>query len=248
MGTPVSPQNDSQLPDAEKTEDLQSLSHEGHRARLLERFLLNGISSLHQHEILELLLTYAIQRRDTKPVAKALIAKYKTITAVINTPVDELKAIDGVGPRAASLFPLVKELIAYCLKEKYERQSVVTHRKDVEEYLRFCFGQRRDEYVAGLYLDNANHVIQTELIAEGTVNQCIVYPRTIIDKALRCGAASIILAHNHPGGGINPSESDWLMTDRLIAIGKLLDIPLLDHIIISQQKVVSLREMPRWPR
>jgi DNA repair protein RadC len=223
-------------------------AHQGHRSRLLERFLNSGLKALHQHEIIELLLTFAIPRRDTKPIARILLAKYKTVSALLNAPVDELKEIDGIGERSASLFPFIKDLMAYCLKEKYENQSLISHRKDVEEYLRFHFGFRKDEYVASIFLDNANHVLQTDIIAEGTVNQCAVYPRTIIDKALRCGAASIILAHNHPGGGLNPSEADWVITERILTVGKLLDIPLLDHIIISRHKVVSLREMPRWPR
>jgi DNA repair protein RadC len=124
----------------------------------------------------------------------------------------------------------------------------MTHRQDVEEYLRFYFGQRRDEYVAALYLDSSNHILQTTIIAEGTVNQCAIYPRNIIAQALRCGAASIILTHNHPSGGLTPSEADWLITERMFTIGKMLEIPLLDHIIISHCRVSSLRDLPRWPK
>ena len=124
---------------------------------------------------------------------------------------------------------------------------MIGHRRDVEEYLRFYFGRRRDEYVAALFLGNRNQVLETEVIAGGTVNQCAVYPRTIMEKALHYGAASIILAHNHPGGGLRPSEADWILTERLFAICALLEIPLLDHLIISQQEVVSLKEFPRWP-
>lgn len=247
-GKSASSQNDSQPTISDIQDENRMLPHDGHRARLLDRFVKNGISALHPHEIIELILTFTIPRRDTKPLARQLTDKFKTITAVINSPQDELKSIDGVSERSAGLFLLIKELIGYCLKEKYEHQSMISHRKDVEEYLRFYFGQRRDEYVASIYLDNANHVLQTDIISEGTVNQCAVYPRAIIDKALRCSAASIVLAHNHPGGGLNPSEADWLITEKLITIGKLLDIPLMDHIIISPIKVVSLREMPRWPR
>lgn len=248
MGINASPKNDSQQQTASKKGEEQILSHEGHRGRLLDRFITNGISSLHPHEIIELLLTFPIQRRDTKPIARDLMNSFKTISAIINSPQEDLKKVNGITARSAGFFLLIKELIAYCLKEKYANQSIISHRKDVEEYLRFHFGQRRDEYVASIFLDNANHVLQTEIISEGTVNQCTVYPRTVIDKALRCGAASIILTHNHPGGGLNPSEADWLITERLITIGKLLDIPLMDHIIISPVKVVSLRELPRWPR
>ena len=220
----------------------------GHRLRLLERFSRSGISSLHPHEILELLLTYPIPRKDTKPIARKLLDHYKSISAVLNAPVEELMLIEGIGYRSACLFPLLREIIAYCLKEKYEKQEIISHRKDVEEYLRFFFGQRRDEYVAALFLDNANHVLKTDIISAGTVNQCAVYPRTIIERALRCSAASVILAHNHPGGGLTPSEPDWIITERLFAVGKLLEIPLLDHIIISRHKVISLRDLPRWPK
>lgn len=248
MGNVDLPNNDSLLETADKQNERLVFAHDGHRARLLDRFVNNGISALHPHEIIELLLTFTIPRRDTKPVARSLLTKFRTITAMLNASPNELKAVEGIGERSAGLFTLLKELINYCLKEKYEHQSIISHRKDVEEYLRFCFGLRRDEYVACIFLDNANHVLQTEIISEGTVNQCAVYPRTIIDKALRCGAASMVLAHNHPGGGLNPSEADWLITERLISIGKLLDIPLMDHIIISPHKTVSLRELPRWPR
>lgn len=247
-GKSASSQNDLRPTISDIQNDKMLLPLDGHRARLLDRFVKNGISALHPHEIIELILTFTIPRRDTKPIARQLLGKFKTITAVINGSLDELKSIDGVGERSAALFLLLKELIGYCLKEKYEHQSMISHRKDVEEYLRFYFGQRRDEYVASICLDNANHVLQTDIISEGTVNQCAVYPRAIIDKALRCGAASIVLAHNHPGGGLNPSEADWLITEKLINIGKLLDIPLMDHIIISSARVVSLREMSRWPR
>jgi DNA repair protein RadC len=134
-----------------------------------------------------------------------------------------------------------------CLKEKYREQPLIAHRTDVEEHLKFHFGLMREEYVAALFLDNGNRVLNTEIISEGTVNQCAVYPRTVIELALKRGAASIILAHNHPGGSTTPSEADWDITKRLFDIGKLLEIPLLDHIIIAKETAFSLRELSRWP-
>jgi DNA repair protein RadC len=220
---------------------------EGHRGRLLERYGASGLEAFHAHEILELLLTLVIPRKDTKPIARELLRRFQTVSGCINASEQDLKKVNGIGERSARLFPLLRDIMAYCLKEKYEKQSVISHRRDVEEYLRFHFGMRRDEYVAALYLDNANHVLETSIVAEGTVNQCAVYPRTIIERALRCSAATVLLAHNHPGGGLNPSEADWTITERLYTIGRLLEIPLLDHIIISHQKVVSLRDLPRWP-
>jgi DNA repair protein RadC len=219
----------------------------GHRARLLKRFEESGISALADYEIIELLLSYAIPRRDTKPIAKKLIGSYKTLRGVINAHPDELKSVEGIGPRAALIFPLVKEILSYCLKEKYQRQEVMAHRRDVEEFLLFQFGLKHDEYVAALFLDSGNHVLTTDVISEGTVNQCAVYPRRIIGQAVRCGAASIIMAHNHPGGGKNPSEEDWQITERLFQIGKLMEIPLLDHILITGEEAFSWREHSRWP-
>jgi DNA repair protein RadC len=223
------------------------LQREGHRVRLRKRFLENGIGTLHDYEILELLLGYTIQRKDTKQIAKVLLKEFKTITGVLNADTDDICAVEGVGKNTAQFFPFFRELIGYCLGEACHKKSVVANRRDVEEYLRFYFGSRTDEYVAALFLDNGNRVIAVEIIAEGTVNQCALYPRTVIEKALRFHAASIILAHNHPGGSPTPSEADWSITVKLFRIGKLLEIPLHDHIIICSDAVISLRELSRWP-
>jgi DNA repair protein RadC len=219
----------------------------GHRDRLLERFEKNGLSALSDHEKIELLLTYVIRRRDVKPAAKRLLGAFSTINGVLSASAHELMSIGGIGPSSAQLFHLFKEIMEYCLEEKYSRQSIITHRGEVEEYLRFKFGLSREEYVAALFLDSAHHVLAFETLAQGTVNQCAVYPREVVSRALRHHAAYVILAHNHPAGGKTPSEDDWAITRRLLEIGKLLDIPLLDHIIITDEATVSLRESPRWP-
>ncbi len=224
-----------------------SLGNAGHRERLLERYIKNGAGALHPHEIFELLLTFTIPRRDTKRIARRLIDKYRTVGAVCNAPFDELLGIDGIGRKSAALLALVRDILAVCLKERYEHSSVMAHRDDVQSYLRFTYGHRRDEYVAALFLDSANHVIETSIVAEGTVNQCALYPRTVFGKAFNCGAASLIIAHNHPAGTPEPSESDWLITERLLTAGRMLDLPLLDHILVCRDRVISLRELPRWP-
>jgi len=220
---------------------------EGHRGRLLERFEKNGVTGLHDYEIVELLLSFVILRRDVKPIAKQLLGRYRTIGAALNAPASELMKIDGIGKRAAQLLAFFRDAAAYCLREKFENQSVIAKRSDVEAYLRFQFGMKRDEYVAVLYLDTGNRCIGTEVVAEGTVNQCAVYPRSIVERGLSRGAAAMILAHNHPGGAAAASKADWNITSRLHAIGKQLDMPLLDHLIISGDTVVSLRDFPQWP-
>lgn len=231
---------------SEKTTGI-AVSEKGHRTRLRERYRKNGIDALHPHEMLELLLTYAIPRKDTKKLARALISRFKSISGVINAPVNSLAAVEGIGSASAELLTLVRDMLAWCLKERFEQGSAIAHWKDVESYLRVYFGNRSDEYVAALFLDVGNRVLQTEIIAEGTVNQCTLYPRVVFEKALQFRASSIILAHNHPGGTPVASESDWMVTERIFSAGKLFDIPLLDHIIICPDAVVRLRDTERWP-
>ena len=225
---------------------MQKHPNSGHRGRLLDRFEKSGIGALSEHEIVELLLTYVLPQRDVKPIAKHLLETFATVNGVLNALPDQLQATVGIGPRAAHLFVLIKELLSYCLREKYRKRPLISHRGDVEEYLRFQFGLKRDEYVAALFLDTGHNVITTDIIAEGTVNQCAVYPRGIIERALRNGAASFIMVHNHPAGCKEASEADWAITKRLYAVGELLEIPLLDHIIIAGESACSLREHPRW--
>ncbi len=230
-----------------RTSAVDASAFRGHHLRLRERYLKTGIDALHPHEVLELLLTYTNHRKNTKEIARKLIDRFKTVNAVCNASCEELQEVGGIGRKSAALLVLIRDLLAYCLKERYDRSSIIAHRNDVESYMRLYFGFRSDEYVAALFLDTSNHIVQTEIVAEGTINQCAVFPRSIIEKALRYRAASMIIAHNHPGGTPTPSEQDWQITERLFSAGKLLDIPLFDHILICSEKVVSLRDLPRWP-
>lgn len=222
--------------------------YHGHRARLRERFSRGGIASFHDHEILEFLLTFVLPKGDTKPVAKRLLTRFGSVSAVLGADAEQLTEVKGIGERAAMLVTLVRELAAYSLREQVHQRCAFTSRRDVEEYLRMAFGGRRDEYVAVLFLDTANRILSAEVIAEGTVNQCVIYPREVVRKALAAGSSGMILAHNHPAGTLQPSEADWALTNKLHEIGRLLDIPLLDHLIVCRDQVQGLREMPRWPK
>jgi len=221
--------------------------NEGHRERLLERYRKNQLSALQDYEVLELLLTMIIPRRDTKPMAKQLLNRFKTISAVLAADSRELCEIDGIGERAATLLHFIRDTGSFCLQESFTGKSFVTSQEDVREYLRFHYAHLREEYAVALYLDNRNRVIHTEILAEGTVDHCTIYPRKIFDKAFRLGGAGVLLAHNHPGGSVTPSEADWNITARLFQAGKLLDIQLVDHIIVADGQIVSLRTMNQWP-
>ncbi|MBD3420722.1 MAG: DNA repair protein RadC [Chitinivibrionales bacterium] len=220
----------------------------GHRTRLLQRFQQGGIQAFHDYEILELLLTYAIPRKDTKELAKSLLRHYKSLSGVLHAEPAQLQHFEGIGARAAHLFILMKEVMAWCLHESYDKRPIIAHSNDVRDYLRFHYGHRGYEYVAALFLDNAHAVIATEVIAEGTANQCVIYPRAVVESALKNKAAAFLVAHNHPGGTLNPSVADWKITRRLFQIGKLLDMPLLDHIIICKTATVSLKDHVEWPK
>ncbi len=219
----------------------------GHRSRLLDRYAKGGLPALQNYEILELLLTRIIPRKDTKPMAKALLKRFKTVSAVLAADPRELEEIEGIGSHASLLLRFIREISGYCLQEEFYRKSYITSQHDVEEYLRFHYAHLPDEYAVALFLDNRNRVIHNEIVAEGTVDHCTIYPRKIFDRAFRLGGAGVLLAHNHPGGSAVPSEADWKITARLFEVGKLLDIDLLDHIIVADGVVVSLRGMTQWP-
>jgi DNA repair protein RadC len=214
---------------------------------LLEKYTDRGLSAFSDYEVLEFLLTFSLPRIDTKPIAKDLLARYGTVSAVVNAPLDELREVKGVGQRSAVLLTLVKDVMAYCLREGVIDKPVITQRSDVENYLRSRLSESRNERVIALYLDNGNRVLGDEIVAEGTVNRCVIFPRTVMEGAMKRSAASFILVHNHPGGTAAASEEDWKTTERLYNAGKQIDIPMLDHIIISKDKAISLREFKRWP-
>ncbi len=203
---------------------------------------------MHTYEILELLLTYAIPRRDTKPIAKRLLKKFGTLHGVLQADPGELTKLEGLSSKSAVFLLLIGDIIGHTLHEKYTQRSFIGHRRDVEAHLRYTYGARKDEFTAAVFLDGAHSIIKTEIVAQGTVNKCTIYPRTMVEKAIRCGAAALILAHNHPGGTTSPSPNDWNLTYKLREILSTLEIEMLDHLILCRDKVVSLREMPEWPR
>ncbi len=219
----------------------------GHRSRLLYRFDKGGMDALQDYEILELLLTLVIPRKDTKPIAKALLSRFKTISAVLAADSRELQEIKGIGETVSVKLQFVRELSGFCLQEEFHKKDFIQSQSDVEEYLRFHYAHLRDEFAVVLFMDNRNRVVKTEVIAEGTVDHCTIYPRKIFDRAFRLGASGVLIAHNHPGGSKTPSSADWNITSRLHGAGELLGIDLLDHIIVADGNVVSLRSLVQWP-
>jgi DNA repair protein RadC len=209
--------------------------HEGHRKRLRERFLKSGLAGFHDHEILELLLTYVIPKRDVKPIAKDLLDKFgNNLAAVFDAPVEELRReVKGIGERAALLIGLVPRLFESYQSSRWVRQETFASTQSAVSFLRASLGTQRNEVFCVLALDSLNRLIALEHVHRGSVNRTAVFPRMVAEASLKHRATAVILAHNHPGGSPMPSAADRQLTRKLKGILGELDIVVHDHIIIA---------------
>ena len=215
--------------------------HDGHRKRMLSKFLEYGIDSLHPHEMLEILLYYAIPRRDTNPLAHELIRQFGSIRAVFDAPYEELLRIPGVGPSAATLIKMIPQMARVYLQEEKDIH-IIRHLDDLIDYLKPKFIGRTRETLYVLCLDSKNKILACVQTNEGVVNFASVSTRRIAEIALKHNAAAIVMAHNHPSGSALPSHADIDSTRSIQQFCHGLDIPLLDHIIVADNDCVSLRE------
>lgn len=216
--------------------------YEGHRKRLRERFINSGFDGFHDYEILELLLTYAIPRKDTKPAAKALVSKFKTIQNVLDASIEELADVEEMGENSAIFIKIIRETIAEYFREKAIKQRTFTKLDELIDYLKAVIGCNSNEIVYILYLNSKNELIHAEKLSEGTVSEAVAFPRRIVEDALKYKATSVILAHNHPGGAPEPSENDDRLTDAVRNALKIVDISLQEHVIIAEDGYFSYRK------
>jgi len=217
-------------------------ANRGHRKRLKAKFETSGVAAFHEHEVLELLLTYAIPRRDVKPLAKALLKRFGTLRRILDAETQELQGVTGISGHTALLFRLVKELAALYLKQRAMEKKQVTCTTELLDFCRTALGGKKDEEFSVLYLDAQNRIIEFETIQKGIVNQAVVYPRQVLESALKKKASAIILAHNHPSGQVRPSDADIRLTRTIQEIARMLDIIVHDHIIIGEDRFFSFRE------
>lgn len=215
---------------------------EGHRERLREKFLSSGISSLHDYEVLELLLTYAIPRRDVKPVAKGLIKRFGSVRSTLDASIEDLTSVAGVGSHTASLIHLAKGLMTLYLKEELTGREVLSAPAKVLDFLNVTLAGERVEKFIALYLNSKNELLSVVTLHEGTINQTVVYPRKVIEEAFRHNARSVIFVHNHPSGDPKPSRADRHLTDDLVRAAKAVDIIVHDHIIIGRNSHFSAKD------
>ena len=216
---------------------------EGHKERLRKKFQQDGLSAFLPYEIVEFLLGFVIIRKDTKPIAKALIERYKSISAILDAPVDALAAVEGVGERSAELIKFLKELITFYLHEKVENTvHVCSSPQAVVDYFITYYGGKPFEEFAAVFLASDNAVIASELYQSGTVNYSHVYPRNLIADMFRHNAVGLVLVHNHPSGSLEPSKADIALTRSMKEICERLNLNLIDHIIIAGKTFTSLKE------
>ncbi|MCE5281477.1 MAG: DNA repair protein RadC [Deltaproteobacteria bacterium] len=216
--------------------------NQGHRERLRERFRTVGLEAFHEHEVLELLLSFAIPRRDVKPLAKDLLRRFGSLREVLDADPEDLQQVRGIGSHASTLLKLAKSVAALYLKQRARQKTPVTCTRELIDFCRTALGGKRDEEFCVLYLDAQNQLIEFETIQRGIVNQAVVYPRQVLEGALKKKASAIILAHNHPSGHVRPSDADIRLTRTIQEIAKFVDILVHDHLIVGEGSVFSFRE------
>lgn len=213
-----------------------------HRKRLREKFLKAGAEGLHDYELLELLLTYAIPRVDVKPASKALMKRFGTLNALLDASQSELESVNGVGAASAILIRLVKELFAAYFEERMQQKDVLSSPGAVVDFARVKLAGLPHEAFMVIYLNVKNRVIDHEVLQEGTVDRAIVYPRQIIKSAIDHHAAGLILSHNHPSGDPQPSQEDKHLTRAVVEAARTVEIRVLDHIIVGKNGYFSFQE------
>lgn len=213
---------------------------DGHRRRLRERFLRAGLDGLQDYEAIELLLTYAIPRRDVKPLAKELLETYGSLEKLLDATPADLLDRHGMGPSGTTLVLLIRQLCSKYLEQKIRDVDVLDSSAATERFLRMKLGGGRKETFMVIFMNSHNHVLDFQVFP-GTVDRAAVYPREIAEKCLRTGATAVIAAHNHPSGICMPSDGDLQTTRRILAALRTINVGLVDHLIVTPTACLSLR-------
>lgn len=215
--------------------------HDGHRKRLIGRFLSEGLDSFSPHNVVELLLFFGVPRRDTNEIAHALLDSFGSLSGVMDAPISELKEIPGIGDNAAALLKLIPQLARAYMSDK-ENDICLNTTEKAGQYLLSRYIGRTEETVFMVCIDSKCRVTGTTLLHHGSVNAAEVNIRKIVATALKYNAVGVIIAHNHPGGVALPSNEDLVTTERIRAVLEPVKIQLVDHIIIADNDYVSLAD------
>lgn len=212
---------------------------DGHRNRLRKRFLKSGAEAFSEHELLELLLTYSIPRKDTKSVSKDLLSAYGSLHDVLNASIEKLLMVHGVGETSAILIRLVRDFYKPSIYSSPNKRTELKSTASAVDLLRAEFATAMEEKFIAVFLDVNSKILNISTLSVGTIDRATVYPRKIAEEAIKIGAAAIILAHNHPRSKPEPSQADKLLTKQLFISLLPLGVEILDHIIIGENEYYS---------
>ncbi len=213
----------------------------GHRSRLRERLLKGGAEALADYEVLEFLLFAGMRQGDTKPVAKALLKRFGSLSAVLNADPAALKQVKGIGDSSAAALKSVAIAARRMARSEVIDKPVLGSWQSLMDYLAIDMAHLTVERVRVLYLDTKNRLIDDHHVGDGSIDEASIHPREVIRKAMDVGASALILVHNHPSGNPEPSRADIQVTKQIAEAGRLLGVIVHDHVIVGREGHVSLR-------
>ena len=217
--------------------------HEGHRQRLRDRFLLDGLDGFAPHEVLELLLCYAIPQKNVNPLAHALLDHFGSLHGVFEASPEDMQRVDGIGPYAAAFLSLMAPLGRRIELSRMGQKPRLQNHREAQAYCISLLSGLRHEHFYLLALDAKLHLAGAALIGKGSLSEVPAYPRLAVEAAIKHNAHSVILCHNHPGGSLEPSDADLHTTFRLVEVLSGIDVSVMDHIIVAGEKAGSMVQM-----
>ena len=221
--------------------DAGKIAGKGHRARLRERLLKGGAEALADYEVLEYLLFAGMRQGDTKPVAKALIARFGSLAGVLNADPSALQQVKGVGETSAAALKSVSIAARRMARSELTAKPVLSSWQALLDYLAIDMAHLTKERVRVLYLDSKNRLIDDYHHTDGSIDEAAIHPREVIGRAMDVGASALILVHNHPSGNPEPSRADVQITKKIAEAGHHMGVQVHDHVIIGREGHVSLR-------
>ncbi|MEL6737517.1 MAG: DNA repair protein RadC [Pseudomonadota bacterium] len=221
--------------------DAGKIAGRGHRSRLRERLLRGGAEALADYEVLEYLLFAGMRQGDTKPVAKALLARFGSLAGVLNADPGALQQVKGVGETSAAALKSVAIAARRMARSEVVDKPVLSSWQALLDYLAIDMAHLTKERVRVLYLDAKNRLIDDHHHADGSIDEAAIHPREVIGRAMDVGASALILVHNHPSGSPEPSRADIQITHKIAEAGEHLGVTLHDHVIVGREGHVSLR-------
>jgi DNA repair protein RadC len=225
-----------------KSLSMEDRSREGHRKRLRERFNQSGLGAFLDYEIVELLLTLGTARKDCKRQAKEAIKRFKSLRGVLEAPPEELQKIKGITAHNIFVIKFMQEIAREFLKEQVLEKPYCRSSREVFDYLYHSMRDLKKEVFKVMFLDSQNRVVEIEDLFEGTLNASAIYPREIIQSAVKHNAVALIFVHNHPAGNPQPSDNDKQITQDLVFAGNIMQIKVLDHIVIGENRYFSFAD------